>query len=160
MALEKSIKILAATPPPNFAPGSVSKRTVKGKWAYLSANKGNARIAELEKTLGIEHTAPILNLARMNIRIAELEDMLAEKSTPAQAAAAAIPPEPKREFQSTGDATMDSAIKAAGCFSLEEFKAKSNRDRHFAAAANLPPGSLARQCAEENLRRAQAQMKG
>ena len=114
----------------------------------------NAEIYELERQLGIAHGMPILNAAKARKRLAELTQLAAKGAAPTTSAA---PESTARVFQSSGDPLTDKAIKAAGCHSLRQYSAKLKRDRFFAAAVNLPPGSTARACAEANLTKAQTE---
>jgi hypothetical protein len=143
--LTNSVKTLSATSPKSF----------QDRMQALSET--NVAIMALAKQLGVEPGKLSLNLDRAKARLAELKSMQAEKM-PAATPAAAVPAVADRPFESTGDATTDAAIKAAGCHSLAEFKAKGRRDNLFGTACNLPPGSIARQCAEKNLADAQAKL--
>ena len=136
-----SIKILSETSPDNF-----SKR-------MQAVADINAASSALETKLGLPHSLPSLNPARAKARFSLLQSKAAEKSIhPKPAAQAeAVPASPARQFESSGDATTDAAIKAAGCHSLAEYKASGRKNRLFATAVNLPAGSLARKCAEANL---------
>ena len=143
--LEKSLATLAATPPP---PAQERKQALAD---------ANAKIAVLESQLGIKaRLMPIFNPTRAAARLAELQALAAKGVTPTPAAAApALAPSP---VEKTGDAMTDAAMLAAGVPNLRALKAKAKRDQLFATAASLPPGSLARECAEANLAKAQASL--
>ena len=156
MPLKDSIAILAATTPP---PPATRKEHNVGR--------ANARISELEKALGAAHGPPTFNIIRANRRIEHLEGLLAQvkagtlaPASVALAPAAAVTAQAAvaRPVELTGDATLDKAIVASGCYSLRHYSAKAMRDKLFATAATLPPGSLARQCAESNLAKAQTEL--
>ena len=118
----------------------------------------NAKITTLELQLGIKaRLMPILNAPRAAARLAELQGQLAAKNSTATPAAAASPPD-SRPVELTGDATTDKAIAASGCHSRRHYSAKAKRDKLFATAANLPPGSTSRACAESNLAKAQEEL--
>lgn len=145
--LEKSLATLAATPPPPAQ---------KRKQALADAN---AKIAVLESQLGIKaRLMPIFNPTRAAARLADLEKQLAAKSTVLMPGSALTAPV-ARPLELTGNATLDEAIAASGCHSLRHYSAKATRDQLFAAAANLPPGSIARACAESNLQKAEAKLR-
>ena len=140
-----SIAILAATPPP----------AQERKQALADAN---AEISLLESKLGLAHRLmPIFNPARAAARLADLEKQLSAKS-PAPGSTATITPAP-RLADLTGDGTLDRAIAASGTHNLRTFKLKAKRDQLFAAAANLPTGSMARACVESNLQKAEAELR-
>jgi len=104
------------------------------------------------------HGAPEVVRRRLTLTgaVAELQGQLAAKnSTPAPAAAPALDPRP---VELTGNGATDKAIQASGCRSLAQYKAKAKRDQLFAAAVNMPPGSIARACAESNLAVAQREL--
>jgi hypothetical protein len=77
MALEKSIQVLAATPPP------------KSK-SFINAGKANVRIRELATQLGLPKEPTIYNIKAANSRIAELEAMISAKPSARPAAPAAV----------------------------------------------------------------------
>jgi hypothetical protein len=116
----------------------------------------HAKIVFLESRLGIRHGMFQFNSTKAVARLAELESQLAAKG--ATLAPAAAPAPDSRPVELTGNGATDKAIQASGCRSLAQYKAKAQRDRLFATAANLPPGSVARQCAESNLAAAQREL--
>lgn len=149
-SLSDSIAVLAATAPPGLSK----------KQALAEVN---SKITTLRTQLGKSpRLMPILDSARAIAELAELEGQLAAGGrvpTPAALAPVAAATTPvARPFESSGDGLTDSVVKASGVHNLRTFKAKSRRDRLFAAAANLPPGSLARACAESNLAKAQTEL--
>lgn len=122
--------------------------------------EANAKIHHLEAQLGIRpKLMPFFNPARAAARIEELEKQLADKPAPAAEPAKAPAAAVARPLELTGDTFTDKAIKESGCHNLATMKAKKRRDDLFATAASLPPGSLARQCAEQNLAAANAEFK-
>jgi len=112
----------------------------------------NARISTLETELGIPHKVAAWNLKLATARLAALEKQLAAKS-------AAPIPSAAPSVELTGAGTLDRAIQASGVHNLRALKLKMKRDQFFAAAVNLPPGSVARECAEANLAKAQAELR-
>ena len=151
MPLSESIAVLANTVPP----GAKQKK--------LALSAVNAQIIMLESRLGISpRLMPIFNPAKAIARLTELESQIAAKGNGPTAAAlapiAAAPAAAARPVELTDDATLDKAIAASGCHNLRHYSAKAKRDKLFATAANLPPGSLARQCAESNLAKAQTEL--
>jgi hypothetical protein len=140
--LEKSLAILAATPPPSPI---AARREALGN--------ANAEISRLEVQLGIAHGMPFLNPGRAGKHLAELQAQVATKATTSPIVAALAPV--ARPIELTGAATIDKAIAASGTHNLRAFRLKAKRDQLFATVASLPPG-LTRQCAESNLAKAQA----
>jgi hypothetical protein len=117
----------------------------------------NARISALETQLGVAHRLPTLNEARAAARLGELERQIASQTI--APCAAAVPASEPRPVKKTGDAMTDAAVLAAGVPNLRALKAKAKRDQLSAAASILPPGSLARKCAESNLQEAEAELR-
>ena len=116
-----------------------------------------AKIAQLESAMGIPHTPPIWNRARSNARLAELEKLMAAKNpAPVAAAAAAAPAPAARPFESSGDSTIDRAMRSSGTHNLRAFKAKALCDQLEVDAAKYPAESLSRKAVESNLSKARA----
>lgn len=80
--MKNSLEILASTPP---------------KIAFRNARDCASRITELESKLGLAASPPIWNISKANRRIAELESMVAARSTPAAPAVVALAVEPVAE---------------------------------------------------------------
>jgi hypothetical protein len=145
MSLNDSIAVLAATAPP-----SLSKKEA------LAAVNG--QIITLESQLGLKHKLmPILNPARANSRLDELQQLAATKATTTPIVTTS--PLAARQVEPTGSPTLDASVLAAGVHNLAELKAKTRRDQLFATAASTAPGTLSRQCAESKLAAAQAALK-
>jgi hypothetical protein len=139
----------------------LSQRPVPGEKLQATAD-ANARISALESQLGLAHKLPTLNPAKALARLTELESQLAAEGlvlTPAALAPISAATAPvARPVELTGDPTLDKAIAASGCRSLAHYSAKAKRDKLFAAACALPPGSLSRACAESNLAEGQTEL--
>jgi hypothetical protein len=144
-----ALKTLAASAPKSFQQKMAATAEV------------NAQIADLAAKLGIPTPRLGMNLDRAIEQLETLQGRLAMRDNPAPPAAPALsqagaPDAPvARPVELTGNATTDKWIADSGCKSLSEFKAKAKRDRLFAVASALPPGSAARACAEANLAAAQ-----
>lgn len=70
-----AIKTLAANPPPKSR--SYRAAAARAELKFQSIGAANARIAELEQALGLDHRPPSFNIIRANSVIDELENQLA-----------------------------------------------------------------------------------
>jgi len=148
--LKESLALLAATKPPS--PIAAKRQAL----ADL-----NAEIAGLQTELGLPHTMPVWNAARATALVEKLRAQTAANNATPPPTAAQTPgaPAATRPVEPSGDGTLDRAIVASGTHNLRTYKLKARRDRLFAAAVNLPPGSIARACAESNLQKAEAALR-
>jgi hypothetical protein len=123
----------------------------------------NSRITTLEHGLGLPHGSRIIDPAKAKARLAELEAIDLARHTPKPQAAAPVqviasPAPAARQFKSSGDPTIDAAVREAGCWCLDHYKAKTTRDQLAALTATYREGSFAHQCAKANLAAAETEL--
>lgn len=139
--LKNSLAVIAATTPADF------------KSRMQAVPLINARITALETEMGMKLSLPVLNPEKAAAKLQKLEAQRAA-FTPTPIAAAppvAAPVVVERVFVSSGDPTIDAAVKAGGSKSLEEHRLRVRQAELNAALARYPAGTADHECATKHL---------
>jgi hypothetical protein len=123
----------------------------------------NGRIHDVERSLAMPLGLRFSDLAKARERRAELEGLVATQSKPKAAplaTAVATPPAPiARPFEPSGDTMVDAAVKAAGCHSLDHYKALTKRNDLAALVEKFPARTVDGEASRANLARAEAELR-